>query len=264
MFCDNCGTELRENARFCPNCGAPAAVVRQTPAGERNAPQPIPAAPRSRSGFSTVLIVLIAVVSVALIAAVGVLIYTLSTRNANNRHFEPTPETVAAVQEQTEPPEETAEEITEEPVRLSSASEFSEATASSVLGDQSGHSYGAENVLKNDGTCWCEGASDYGEGEWIRLELPEKQLLSGLKLINGYAGTAKQYRSNSKPDEIRIEFSDGRSVDVDLTVFSTEKRKSTQDIRFSSPVATEYVKITILSVEGSEYKDTCLSYVEPY
>ncbi|MBQ3330539.1 MAG: discoidin domain-containing protein [Ruminococcus sp.] len=264
MFCNKCGTQLKENARFCPKCGSPVAATRREPVFERNTPQPTPAAPRPRSGVSTVLIVLIAVFGTALIAAVGILVYTLSARNITENVVEPIAETAAAVQEQTAPREETVGEKQEEIIELSSASAFSGATASSVLADQAGHSYAAENVLKNDGACWCEGASDYGEGEWIRLDLPEKQLLSGLKIVNGYAGTAKQYSSNSKPEEIKIEFSDGRSVNVDLEVFSTEKRKSTQDIRFSSPVATEYVRITIVSVAGSEYKDTCLSYVEPY
>lgn len=265
MFCDNCGSELRDNAKFCPNCGAPVTTVNKAPQADRTVQQPIQAAPKKKSALSTVLIVLIAVVGVALIAAVGVFAYALSAQNIDNNITEQIQQSAKAVQQQTSvTQEETVEETEEEVIELSSASEFSDATASSVLGDQAGHSYKAENVLKNDGTCWCEGASDYGEGEWIRLELPEKQMLSGLKIINGYAGTSKQYSSNSKPEVIKIEFSDGRSVNVDLTVFSTEKRKSTQDIKFSSPVATEYVKITIVSVDKGEYKDTCLSYVEPY
>ena len=262
MFCDNCGTQLRDNARFCPNCGAPVTPVNHTARLDRNIQQPIPYPQRSNSAVSTVLIVLIAVVGAALIGAVGILMYSFSARNIEKNTVEQIQEATIAAQEQATPQEETAEE--EETIALSNASAFSDATASSVLGDQAGHSYKAENVLKNDGTCWCEGASDYGEGEWIKLELPEKQLLSGVKIINGYAGTSKQYSSNSKPEEIKIEFSDGRSVNVDLTVFSTEKRKSTQDIKFSSPVATEYVKITIVSVDKGEYKDTCLSFVEPY
>lgn len=147
---------------------------------------------------------------------------------------------------------------------IESASYFKNASASSVLPDQAGHQYVAENVLKNDGTCWVENASDYGEGEWIKLELPSLQKLSGLKIVNGYAGTEKQYDYNSKISEIRLDFSDGSSTNVGLKVFGTSERKTIQNISFSQPIETEYVKITIVSVTKGDCKDTCLTFVEPY
>lgn len=46
MFCGNCGTELTEGAKFCPNCGAPApAVVEER---EADTPGPESARPRRR------------------------------------------------------------------------------------------------------------------------------------------------------------------------------------------------------------------------
>lgn len=144
------------------------------------------------------------------------------------------------------------------------ASYFKSASASSVLPDQAGHQYSADNVLRNNGTCWAENASDYGEGEWIKLELPSLQKISGLRIVNGYAGTEKQYDYNSKISEIRLDFSDGSSTNVNLKVFSTSERKSIQNISFSKPIETEYVKITIVSVTKGDCKDTCLTFVEPY
>lgn len=149
-------------------------------------------------------------------------------------------------------------------VEVQNATYFKSASASSVLADQAGHNYKASNVLKNDGTCWCEDASDYGEGEWIKLELPAVQKVSGLRIVNGYAGTEKQYDDNSKISKMTIEFSDGRSTQVSLNVFDTSDRKSIQTIRFNSPVETEYVKLTIDSATKADCKDTCLTFVEPF
>ena len=149
-------------------------------------------------------------------------------------------------------------------VEVQNATYFKSASASSVLADQAGHNYKASNVLKNDGTCWCEDASGYGEGEWIKLELPAVQKVSGLRIVNGYAGTEKQYDDNSKISKMTIEFSDGRSTQVSLNVFDTSDRKTIQTIRFNSPVETEYVKLTIDSTTTADCKDTCLTFVEPF
>ncbi len=147
---------------------------------------------------------------------------------------------------------------------VSNASYFVSASASSVLGDQQGHSYVPSNVLRNNDACWCENASDEGVGEWIRLDLPELQKVSGLRIVNGYAGTAKQYDYNSKISEMNIEFSDGRSTNVSLNVFRTADRKTVQTIRFNEPVETEYVRLTITSVTKGDCSDTCLTFVEPF
>lgn len=147
---------------------------------------------------------------------------------------------------------------------IKDASYFYKASASSVLPDQEGHNYSALNVLRDDGTCWCEAASGYGEGEWIRLELPEVQRLSGLRIINGYAGTQKQYDYNSKISKVRIEFSDGSSITVDLKVFDSSQRKTVQNVSFSKPIETEFVKLTIVSVVAGDCPDTCLTFVEPF
>lgn len=149
-------------------------------------------------------------------------------------------------------------------LEVQNATYFKSASASSVLPDQAGHNYKASNVLKDDGTCWCEDASDYGEDEWIKLELPALQKVSGLRIINGYAGTEKQYEYNSKISKMTIEFSDGRSTQVNLNVFDTADRKTVQTIRFNAPIETEYVKLTIDSVTKGDCKDTCLTFVEPF
>ena len=148
--------------------------------------------------------------------------------------------------------------------KVSDATYFSSASASSVLPDQQGHNYSPQNVLNDNSACWVENASGCGIGEWIKLDLPEAQRLSGLRIINGYVGTEKQYAYNSKIKKLKIEFSDGQSTTVDLKVFPPSERNSVQVITLSQPVVTEYVKLTIMDAEAGDCPDTCLSYVAPF
>lgn len=147
---------------------------------------------------------------------------------------------------------------------LSDAYYFTDARASSVLPDEYEYNYSAENVLNNDSTCWCEGSSGLGVGEWIELDLPETQLLYGINIVNGYAGTQKQYTYNSKVNRICLEFSDGSTLHTSLKVFDPSSRKTVQTIEFNYPVETSSVKITIEGVEKGECDDTCITYIAPY
>ncbi len=147
---------------------------------------------------------------------------------------------------------------------IEDAQYFSSASASSKLANQYGHNYDAANVLYDNEACWCEGAEGFGEGEWIKLELPSVQRLYGLEIKNGYAGTERQYSRNAKMQRVLLEFSDGQSMQKTLEVYPVEQRGNLQVIRFSQPIETRYVKITILSVVESECTDTCLTFVKPY
>ena len=146
---------------------------------------------------------------------------------------------------------------------VSDATTFTGASASSTLEDQQGYNYSPSNVLSNDSTCWVEGASGNGVDEWIKLELPSNQRVYDLRIVNGYAGSEKQYANNAKIKKIRIEFSNGDSTTADLKVFPTSQRNTVQVVSLSKPVVTDYVKITILDYEASVFEDTCLTYVAP-
>lgn len=143
------------------------------------------------------------------------------------------------------------------------ATYFSDASASSVLPNQANHNYKASNVLTDNSDCWSENASGDGVGEWIKLSLPSKQKINGLRIINGYAGTEKQYTNNGKVKKLKVEFSNGQSATAELKVLSASKRKSVQVLTFNTPVVTDYVKLTILEVEPGKNPDTCLTYVAP-
>lgn len=156
------------------------------------------------------------------------------------------------------------DDVSVEAEDLQAAQEFTRASASSVLPDQKGYTYSASNALENDSDCWCEDSSGYGEGEWIKFELPEVQMLSGVRIINGYAGTKDQYEHNSKVKDITMEFSNGMTATATLKEFDSNSRKTVQVLEFSEPIETSYVKIIIDSVIPGECEDTCLTYVAPY
>ncbi|MBR1508756.1 MAG: zinc-ribbon domain-containing protein [Eubacterium sp.] len=180
--------------------------------------------------------------------------------------------TIAATEADTEADTEAfAVESTTQPESsgLSTAKYFESAFASSVLADQTGkdgryHTYVPDNVLYDDDACWTEGAKDYGTTEWIQLELPEKQKLYGLVIINGYNGDEWQYSHNSKVTDYKLEFSDGQYFEDTLVVYPTSERNTPQFIVFDSPVETTYVKFIIKGVDAGDISDTCISYIAPY
>ena len=69
---------------------------------------------------------------------------------------------------------------------------------------------------------------------------------------------------NSKISNLTISFSDGSSTTISMNGFNTASRKTVQTVRFSRPVETEYVKLTINSVTAGDCEDTCLTFVEPF
>ena len=218
-----------------------------------NRPQPYRPVTVTGQNSSSKLVPVIVASAVAVVCAAIAIILLLMANNNQNQS-----------QETEQPPVTFGARVAYETSNVPAATRFVSASASSVLPDQQGHNYSASNLLKNDGTCWCENASGYGEGEWIKLSLPGKQRVSGLRIINGYAGTEKQYDYNCKIAGLTISFSDGSSTTVSLNVFNTADRKTVQTISFDTPVDTDYVQLTIKSVVKGNCPDTCLTYVEPY
>ena len=127
--------------------------------------------------------------------------------------------------------------------------------ASSTL-QEAGHDHSA--YLAMDGssaTAWVDGASGNGEGEWLRLDLGMDCHVSGMQLWSGYQKSESLFYKNSRPARIRITFSDGSSMEADLT-----DTMGMQSISFGGDVVTSTITITIVSVyPGSAYTDTCIS-----
>lgn len=152
--------------------------------------------------------------------------------------------------------------------KVDAATAFTGATASSTLAPQEGHTYDPSNVLNDDDKCWTEDAQGYGIGEWIKLDLPARQKIYDLRIVNGYAGTEKQYNGNGKVKKIRLEFSDGQSTEVNIPVFPTNERKNITRIKLEQPIVTDSVKITILDAASGSYEsngvyDNCITYIAP-
>ncbi len=125
--------------------------------------------------------------------------------------------------------------------------------------------YYPDNVLDGDyNTAWVEAADGLGEGEWISLELEGEQEVSGVNIENGYKkfidGKSDDYlyNCNARAKTIRVEFSDGTYEDFELT----DDFYAINQIMFSYPRVTNYIKITILDAyAGSKYEDTCISEI---
>ena len=286
MICNNCNKENIEGRKYCFYCGAELRNKQETiknneqVVGHNNNAKHQPnevienqlSKKQPTKSTKTPLLVAVSISGVLLIAVVLLVLALLNkpqktdivSKNTSSLYSDDSPMSNYSDSEsylQEEKTEALSVQVEYETVKtIESASYFKSATASSVLPDQAGHQYSAANVLRNDGTCWCENASDYGEGEWIKLDLPSLQKVSGLRIVNGYAGTEKQYDYNSKISEIRLDFSDGSSTNVNLKVFGTSERKSIQNISLSQPIETEYVKITIVSVTKGDCEDTCLTF----
>lgn len=138
---------------------------------------------------------------------------------------------------------------------------FNSVTASSTLSPEGDFSYDAENLRYNDSTCWCEGVTGKGNGEYITFSSDELQSVSGVQIINGYAKSNTAYYDNCRVKKIQFEFSDGSLFTKDISDNDT-----LQKVSFGKTINTTYIKMTILDTysSGDSYEDTCISYVRPY
>ena len=113
-----------------------------------------------------------------------------------------------------------------------------------------------ENVLDgNLETAWVEGVTGDGIGEALMFEFDSEYIVSGINIFNGFQKSSSLYYKNSRPEIIKISFSDGSEKEISL-----EDTMGVQILTFESGVKTQFVKIEIESVyKGSTYEDTCIS-----
>ena len=167
--------------------------------------------------------------------------------------------------------------------------------SSTLISYERADKYQASNVLDRDlTTAWVEGADDYGEGESLVLTFDQPTALHGLRIAGGYRKNQATYTENARASAYRLEFSDGTTLDVTMgayptiavqgmapvgvegweTVLATDGREwqgfeslesGLDFISFGQEITTDFVKITILSVQpGTVYKDTCITEIIPY
>ncbi|MGI6086150.1 MAG: NADase-type glycan-binding domain-containing protein [Acetivibrionales bacterium] len=155
-------------------------------------------------------------------------------------------------------------------------------------------SLSAENVIDGDiHTAWVEYEErnnteqeekydGKGIGEWIKIYKKTKakleyrkgergyytdvdigytdsMLLSGIKIINGYAKSREIYLANNRVKKAEVILSDGTSYVFDLE----DNNLGFQTLDFGKEIETRQVVIKILDIyEGNKYNDTCISEVE--
>ena len=73
MFCGNCGTELKEGARFCPGCGAPAPA----PVEDLESGAPGPETPKPRRRLTAPIVAALVVLALATASSAAYLVYAL-------------------------------------------------------------------------------------------------------------------------------------------------------------------------------------------
>ena len=138
---------------------------------------------------------------------------------------------------------------------------FHNVMASSTLKPESGYTYDVTNALHDDDTCWSEGVSGVGVGEYIMLYDSNVQTVKGCQIVNGYARDKTVFNNNSRMSKVTFEFSDGSTYTTDID----PDRMDLQTIEFPNPVQTTSLKIIIADAKsGDKYDDTCITLIMPY
>ncbi len=120
--------------------------------------------------------------------------------------------------------------------------------------------YHADNVLDGSkSTTWREGVKGHGIGESITIYFRKEVTISIIRIYPGYQAKQTGFYNNSRPKEMTLTFSDGRSCTVYL-----DDKVSGPCYKLSEPVTTEYVEFTIDRVYKGKSTDTCISEIEFY
>lgn len=120
-------------------------------------------------------------------------------------------------------------------------------SASSELAPSAGITYGPDNLV--DGirtTCWAEGVSGYGYGEWFQFDFPSDVTVTQFRGVFGYdkhSGGVDRFWTNPQLKSFRVTFSDGSSQ-----VFTVADTRNEQTVKLPAPVKTSVVKVAIDSV----------------
>ena len=205
---------------------------------------------KNNNSTRTILIAAIAAISIMLIAIIIAMVIYIS---GNTGAIEDEPVSSGAV---------VTEKVWPAPV-------FTSATASQVTApSQSNNNYGP--MLTMDGkpsTAW---NTPGGYGEWIQFNAGSVQRVKGIRILNGYTKYSEGYGmwiyyANSRPQTIRLSFSDGTSMSYTLADVFNNSDYIYQDIPFGGYKEVTWIRITIESIyPGSKWNDCCISEVQFY
>jgi hypothetical protein len=74
-----------------------------------------------------------------------------------------------------------------------------------VLAPEAGWNYEPENLKSYyEGSCWVEGASGPGTGEWLELRPKEPKRLLGLELKPGLQKSPELFKANARPKRVKV------------------------------------------------------------
>lgn len=138
--------------------------------------------------------------------------------------------------------------------------EFDYISTSSELSETDDVNYICENVMYKDDSCWSEGVSGTGKGEYIIFSDETLQSVSGINIVNGFAKNDETFFDYGRVLKMKFEFSNGTSITKEI-----DDTMDLQTISFGRTVETTYLKMTIVSAcEGDMYDNTCISLIVPY
>lgn len=118
--------------------------------------------------------------------------------------------------------------------------------------------YAVSNLTDhNYNTAWVEGVAGTGIGQSVKFTFINECKPTNIQIINGYAKSQAIYLKNSRPNKLKLTYSDGSTQIIDLKDTST-----LQTFPINCTSKLKWVKIEILNVyKGTHYEDTCISEI---
>lgn len=139
---------------------------------------------------------------------------------------------------------------------------------SSHLPSQGKNTYVINNTQDgNFKTCWAEGASGSGIGQWIQFTLKdypgrdnsEGVAFRGISFANGYGKSKKHYRDNGAVKQFRLDFNGKPKLYIDLADSMNNQYAAIPHIMVKPG---DKIRLVITKVyPGRKYSDTCLTEV---
>jgi hypothetical protein len=121
--------------------------------------------------------------------------------------------------------------------------------------------YGPANVLDGDySSAWVEGKKGIGIGEWIELRFDKPLKVVELHVWNGY----QKYVSDNLGDRFyvneRVEQAELQTASGSRTIRLDDSK--TKQVVLLDGTATTWIRLTVKSVYGAEYKDCAISEMQ--
>ena len=126
----------------------------------------------------------------------------------------------------------------------------------SVLGSQSGNSYGPQNLFDGSPrTAWCEGAAGSGAGQRIVLTVSHGAPFDRIIIWNGYQKSGTSFARNARPRTVVV----GTDKDPDVR-YTLPDVAGKVVLRLKTMAERREVTVTVRDVyPGARYRDMCIS-----